>query len=934
MRIRRLVLALVALVSVVAGAQAPGASAPLPVDSKVTIGTLPNGIRYYIRQNARPEKRAELRLVVNAGSILEDNDQRGLAHFVEHTAFNGTTNFKKNDLVSYLQSIGVRFGADLNAYTGFDETVYILPVPTDTARILDKAFDILEDWAHGQLFDSTEVVNERGVVLEEWRGGKGASERMMQVWLPIAFKGSRYATRLPIGTDTSINSAVPSKLRRFYRDWYRPDLMAVVAVGDFDPAQIESLIKRHFSSIPKAPASARVRAEATIPDNATPLVAITKDKEAQGSSVELIFKMKHPAMKTVGDYRRSLIQNLALSMFNSRFTEITQKPNAPFLGAGAGVSAFFARGTDAFTVGAGVEDGGILKGAEALLIETKRVQQHGFLDSELQRAKMNTARAYERAYAEREKTESGSIVGEYVSNFLTGEAIPGIEYEYALVQRLLPGITLADVNAAAKGWITEKNRVIIAQAPDKAGLKLPTEAELLAVFNKAAQATVAAYTESLSSDALVSPLPTPGRVVSETKRDDIGVTEWKLSNGMRVLVKPTDFKADQVLLRGEADGGTSLAADADYMSALLANDIMTIGGLGTFSMTDLQKKMSGKAARAQAAISEVTNTVSGTASPKDLEAMFQLLYLRFTAPRLDKDAFAAMSQQFGPFLANRSNDPGQVYGDTIAVTQGQHHFRSRPLSAATFAEVNPDKALQFYKDRFANAGQFTIAIVGNVNLAELKPLVEQYLASLPAGRAETFRDLNIEPPRGVVEKTVRKGTEPKANTRFYFTGKAEYTAEERFTVRALNELMQMRLNDVLREQLGGTYSPFVGGGISRIPEPEYELVIDFGSSPDNVDKLSKSVLQIIDSVQKYGPTPAEVDKVREQITRAREVEVKTNEYWTSNLVARARSGEDIGGLGAAYDAFLKGLTAKQIQDAAKKYFSTGNYMKFVLLPEK
>lgn len=936
MRIRNLVLSLLAFAGALAGAQAPALSTPLPVDSKVTIGKLPNGIHYYIRKNARPAKRAELRLVVNAGSILEDNDQRGLAHFVEHTAFNGTTNFRKNDLVSYLQSIGVRFGADLNAYTGFDETVYILPVPTDTARILDKAFDILEDWAHGQIFDSTEVVNERGVVLEEWRGGKGATERMMQVWLPIAFKGSRYAVRLPIGTDTSIRSAVPSKLRRFYRDWYRPELMSVIAVGDFDPAKIEALIRQHFSAIPKSPAKARVRAEATIPENATPLVAITKDREAQGSSVELLFKMKKPEMKTVGDYRRSLIQNLALSMFNARFSEITQKPNAPFLGAGAGISGFFARGTNAFSVGASVEDGGILKGAEALLIETKRVQQHGFLASELERAKMNMARGYERAYAEREKTESGSLVGEYVSHYLTGEAIPGIEYEYALVQQLLPGITLADVNTAAKGWITDRNRVILAQAPDRPGVAIPTEAELLAVFNKAAQATVTAYTETLSSDALIDPLPTPGRVVAESKNDAIGVTEWKLSNGIRVLVKPTDFKADQVLLTGISEGGTSLASDADFMSAAMATQIMGISGVGKFSAVDLQKKMSGKAARASAGFppSETTNQVSGSASPRDIEAMLQLVYLRMTAPRLDLDAWGAMKQQVAPYLANRGTDPDEVFGDTISVARYQAHFRDRPLTAATFAEVDPNKALQFYRDRFANAGNFTFAIVGNVNLDELKPLVERYLASLPTGTVETVRDVNRVAPAGIVEKVVRKGTEPKAMTRFYFSGPAEYTPASRFTIRAMQELIQMRLNDVLREQLGGTYSPSVQGGVNRLPKPEYELVIAYGSSPENVDKLSRSVLQIIDSVQKFGPTPAEVDKVREQITRAREVEIRTNEYWVSNLVARDRAKEDIAGLGAPYDAFLRALTAAQLQEATKKYFNTARYMKFVLLPEK
>jgi zinc protease len=933
MRIRNLVVAFLTVVSAFAGAQAPALTTPLPVDPKIKIGTLPNGIRYYIRQNSRPEKRAELRLVVNAGSILEDNDQRGLAHFVEHTAFNGTTNFKKNDLISYLQSIGVRFGADLNAYTGFDETVYILPVPTDTARILDKAFDILEDWAHGQIFDSTEVVNERGVVLEEWRGNRGANERMMQKWLPIAFKGSRYAQRIPIGSDTIIKGAQPSVLRRFYKDWYRPDLQAVVAVGDFDPAKIEALIKQHFSGIPKA-TNPKPRTEATIPDNATPLVAITTDKEAQGSSVELDFKMPKPAMKTVGDYRRMLIQNLALSMFNNRFNEITQKPNAPFLGAGASVGGFFARNTNVFSVGAGVKDGGILEGAEALLIETKRAQQFGFLESELTRAKTNMARGYERAYAEREKTESGSLVSEYVSNYLTGEVIPGIEYEYQLVQQLLPGITVADVNAATKSWITDKNRVIIAMAPDKPGVTVPTEAELLGTFAKAATATVAAYTENVSSAALMDPLPTPGRVVSESKRDDIGVTEWKLSNGMRVFVKPTDFKADQVLLSGATEGGTSLASDADHRSATLSTQIMGLSGLGNLSAIDLQKKLAGKVASASVDFSETGTSISGAASPKDIETMFQLLDLRLTAPRLDLQRWEAFKQQVAPFFANRGTDPDEVFGDTVTVTRSQGHFRDRPWTVATFAEVDPNKAMAFYKARTSNLGAATFAIVGNVKLEELKPLVERYIASLPAGTAETFKDVGRVRPSGIVEKTVKKGTEPKANTVWFFDGAAEYTPQSRFTMRALNELVQMRLNDVLREQLGGTYSPNAGGSFNRIPKQEYTFTIQYGSSPENVEKLGTSVLQIIDSLQKTPPTQAEVDKVREQISRAREVEVRTNGYWAGNMVARDRAGEDISGLGAAYDTFLKSLNAAQLQDAAKKYLDKSHYMKFVLLPEK
>ena len=914
-------------------AQAPTGTSLLPMDPKVTVGTLPNGIRYYIRKNSRPEKRAELRLVVNAGSILEDDDQRGYAHFVEHTAFNGTVHFQKNDLISYLQSIGVRFGADLNANTNFDETVYILPVPTDTAKILDQAFTILEDFAHGQTFDSTEVVNERGVVLEEWRGGRGSGERLLQQWLPVAFKGSRYALRLPIGTDTSIKKAVPSKLRRFYNDWYRPDLEAVIAVGDFDPAQIETLIKQHFASIPPA-AKPRPRINATIPDNATPLVAVATDKEAQGSDVDLIFKVPRHDVKTITDFRKQMMQSLALSMLNDRFAEITQKPNAPFLGANASVSSLFSRATNGFILGAGVKDGGIIQGAEALLTEAKRVDQFGFLPTELERAKTDMLRGYERAYDERDKTESGSFVSEYVANYLTGEAMPGIEYEYNLVQMLLPSIKVAEVNALAQSWITDKNRVIIAEAPQKAGVAVPTRAELLAAFDKAAKTPVTAYTENLSSAAIVDPLPTPGKIVAEKHRDDINVTEWTLSNGIHVLVKPTDFKMDQVLINGVAPGGTSLASDADYMSAALSQQILAQSGAGKFNATDLQKKLSGKAAGANIGFEDVENDVTGGGSPKDLETAFQLIYLRITQPRLDMDAWGALKAQVEPYLQNKGTDPESVYGDTVAVTMSQHHLRTRPLTEATFAEVDPNKALKFYQDRMANNGGFTFAIVGAVKLDSLKPLVERYLASLPAGTPENWKDVGMTKPTGIVERTVKKGTEPKANTRWIFTGAATYAPENRFAMRALNELMQIRLDQILREQLGGTYSPAIYGGITRVPKQEYEENIEYGSSPENVEKLGKTVLQMIDSVQKFGPTAAEVEKVKEQILRARETETKTNDYWVGNIVARYRAGEDIGGLGAAYDALVKGINAQQLQDAAKRFLSTTAYARFILLPEK
>lgn len=906
---------------------------PLPVDPKVKIGTLPNGIRYYIRKNVKPEKRAELRLVVNAGSILETNDQLGLAHFVEHTAFNGTTHFAKNDLVKYLQSIGVRFGADLNASTGFDETIYILPIPTDTARIVDQAFTILEDWAHGQVFDSAEVTNERGVVREEWRLGKGAGDRMLHQWLPIALKGSLYADRLPIGNEESIMSATPARLRSYYKTWYRPDLQAVIAVGDFDPAAIEAQIKKHFAGIPK-PVNPPKREYATVPSNKEPLIAITSDKEATGSDIEVIYKLPAEKTKTVADYRRDLTERLYLGMFNDRLDEIAQKPDAPFLGAGGSKGSFIGRNTDAFTLGAGVKDGGIEKGLEALLEEARRVDEFGFLPSELDRQKESTLRGYERAFAERDKTQSSGFTQEYIDNYLHGEAIPGIEYEYKLAQQLIPTITLNDVNKLASKWISDDNRVIIAQSPIKDSLKIPTRAELLAAFDRAAKTKVVAYTENLSGDALLDKMPTAGKVVSSKTIPNVNVTLWTLSNGVRVFVKPTDYKADEVLMSATSPGGASLAPEADYMSAGFASQIVALSGLGNFNRVDLGKKLAGKVASAGASITGTSEGLSGRASPKDLETMFQLIYLDFTAPRFDPPAYAAFKAQADQYLANRGVDPDEVFSDTVSWTMASHNPRAHPLTAATFAQVNPEKALAFYRDRFADASDFTFSFVGNVDTVTLKPLVEKYLGGLPSiNRKETFKDNGGGPPKGVVEKIVHKGVEAKANTIIEFTGACDYNPQTRLDFRALTEYFQMQLNETLREKLGGAYSPSVGGGCGRTPRQEYSIAVQFNSSPENVEKLSKSVFALIDSLKATGPSAADVSKVKEQLLRAREVEIKQNAYWVGNILARDGAGEDVGGLLGAYDEMLKNISAAQIQAAAKKYFDTANYARFVLLPE-
>ena len=906
----------------------------IPLDSAVRTGTLPNGLRYYIRRNARPANRLELRLVINAGSVLEDDDQKGLAHFTEHMLFNGTRRFAKNDIVSYLESIGVRFGADLNAYTGFDETVYILPVPTDKPGLVERSFDVLEDWAGGALFDSTEVVKERGVVLEEWRSGLGAGARIRDQQFPVLFQGSRYAVRLPIGDTTILKTANPGPLKRFYRDWYRPDLMAVVAVGDYDPARVEQLIKERFSRLTN-PATRRPRNLEAVPAHDSTLVTIVTDPEEQVSSVQLIWKHSPAPLAKLSDYRMMLARRLYNQMFNSRLTEITRQQDAPFAFASSSYGGFV-RSTDVYFLSATVKDGGIQRGLEAILREARRVDQHGFLPAELERAKSTQLRGLESAYQERDKSESDGFAAEYINHFLTNEPTPGIAWEYETAKRVLPTVTLEDVNSLGRQWITNTNRVVAVSAPTGPQAAVPSAGELLNTFRKVDGETVTAWTETVSEAPLVATAPAPGRVVDEKKMPELGVTDWTLSNGIRVLVKPTDFKADEVIVQGWSSGGTSVVSDADFVDASLATLAVGRGGVANFDAVELGKKLAGKRAGVQFDLGNLTETISAGGSPRDIETILQLIYLKATAPRRDEQAFNALRAQYVPLLANRDKDPNQVFQDTVLVTMQMNHPRAQPLTVPMLQASRYDRVFEIYRERFGDLTDFTFVVVGAVNVDSLKPLVEQWIGALPAsGRKETWKDVGLKTPTGVIEKTVRKGAEPKANTLVLFSGPAaSFDPQSRYAMRSMGELLEMKLLENLREALGGTYSVSAGGSLSKYPTPEYQFLINFGSSPDKVDLLWKTVLAVIDTVKQNGATPDELQKVREQQIRLQETSEKENGYWAGNISARIENGEDPRGLVNYTANFIQKLTNDQIKEAAMRYLDTGRYARFILMPER
>lgn len=914
-----------------ASAAGQPANQPLPFDPAVRVGVLPNGMRYYIRENHKPENRAELRLVINAGSVLEDADQRGLAHMVEHMAFRGTKRFANNEISSYLESVGMRYGPDINAFTSFDETVYMLTVPTDTAAIVDKAFQILSEWAHNVAFAPSQIEKERPVVIEEWRLGQGAENRMQNKWFPVLFAGSRYGERLPIGEKTILETYKPATLRRFYDDWYRPDLMAVVAVGDFNRLHIETLIKRYLGAIPPS-AKPRPRTPFPVPAHDSTLVSITSDREATRSVIRLLYKQPKRSNITTASYRERLVEQLFGSMLNDRFSEITQKPNPPFINAYAAQGSLV-RSAESFSFTAIVADNGIQRGLNALLSEGERVKRFGFLQSELDRTKKDIQRGIDQAYAEREKTNSSVYAESYVSAFLQGDPSTSIEYDLAAITKLLPTITLAEVNAIAGRWMTETNRVLATTSPDKPGIVKPSPGELLLAFEAVKGADIAAYTEVAPSQQLVETHPTAGRVISERQIKEIGLTQWTLSNGVRVLLKPTDFNADQISFTAYSPGGASLLTDAAYTAASAADLIPLTSGVGKFSVIDLQKFLAGKQVSVSPSIDDLSQGFFGSASQRDVDTMLQLVYLYFTQPRLDTALVNTFLGRFRGVLANRSASPEAAFSDTLQVTMAQHSVREKPVSAATLDLIDPFKSYAFYKDRFSDASGFTFVFVGNFKTDSIRPLIEKWLGALPSTRkGETWRDTGIRPPTGVVERVVKKGAEPKARTALIFTGPFDYTRQNRYYLSALGELLNIKLREALRENLGGTYGVSVSPSASRDPKPSYRFTIGFGAAPERLEALTAAALAQIDSVKKFGTTPEYLNKVKEAALRARETALKQNGYWLSQISTFDQSGWPLAEIPNG-EKLISSLTVQDLQRAATTYLRSDNYVRVSLYPE-
>jgi zinc protease len=906
----------------------------LPVDAKVKIGKLANGLTYYIRENKKPEQKVELRLVVNAGSILEEEDQQGLAHMAEHMAFNGTTHFKKNEIVGFLQDIGVGFGNDLNAYTGFDETVYILPIPTDKPGNLEKGFQVLEDWAHNVTYLDEDINGERPIILEESRLGKGANDRIFRKVYPHLFEGSKYARRLPIGIDSIIKNFPVNNIRRFYKDWYRPDLMAVIVVGDIDPAKAEEMVKKHFAGLTN-PASESKREYADVPPyNASQAMVVT-DKEATGYRVSINYPaIKKPAVVTLGDYRKELIEQMFVSMLNDRLQELAKKGDPPFIYGGADFDSY-ARGYESFNAMAAAGTGDVKKALRALAEEIERVKRYGFTASELQRAKKKVLAQYERTYNNRTKTESADLVEEYMNNFLTKEPIPGIEKEYEYVKAMLPAITLHEVNDVSNKLKDQKNLFVYMSGPETDTAALPTDKDLLAIIDAEAHAAIKPYEEKAVASSLMSKTPTPGKVVNITRNAVLGTTEYTLSNGVTVTLKPTDFKSDQIIMGAVRPGGKNEYGLADKYNAEYMVAVTTAMGMGSFSPADLSKALAGKTVEVHPVFTAISDGFRGGSSVKDLETLFQLTYLHCTAPRGDTALFRAFIQKNKLQYANISANPRAAFADTLYKTL----FDNNPLAPVVvpnsefFDKISYDRVLAIDHEHFGDMSGMHFVFTGSFKEADIKPFIEKYIASLPVtGKKFSFIDNKVRPVDGKKTFTVNKGKEEQSLILGFYMGEIPFSEETEMKVHALSEVLNIRIIEELREKIQGIYGGGTYAELEKYPYSNYSFVVQLPCGPQKVDTLVKALNNEFNELAAKGPDTTYLNKVKKQWLEQHKLNIKDNGVWAEKLLQYKIQGGDPDRF-IHYEKYVNKLTPKDVQDVAKMVLA-GNEFLAIQLPER
>lgn len=904
----------------------------LPIDPQVTKGVLDNGLIYYVRQNSVPKNRAFIYLVVRAGSMDEDNDQQGLAHFCEHMAFNGTKNFPKNSLVSCLQRMGMEFGAEINAYTSFDETVYKLTIPLDKKESVEEGWQILYDWAC-QITDSDEEINkERGVIHEEWRSGKDASERMKQKWLPVLLKDSRYAKRLPIGKISVVDSCPPENLRRFRQDWYRPDLEAIIAVGDFNKEEVINKIKEKFSKIPSH-YNERVKKYYDIPILKGTYISVATDKEATTSNVQIVYKHLMKISKTLGDYREMLKQNLYNAMIGQRLSELTQIKNPPFLYGFSGYENFIGP-LDCYISYAVCANGKIEEGFKTVLKENERVKNHGFTKTELERTKKSMMAGIENSYNERKNNDSKSYVEECKRNFLmTKEPMPGIENEYNYFKEMLPGITLEEINSLADKWITDDDKTIIITAPENNSIKVPDKDDILSWYNEVKKENLSAYKDETINKPLVEDTIVPGKVVKEKYIKNIDATEWILSNGATVVIKNTDFKKEEVLFTSYSLGGKSVYNQDMDISADLAASVIENSGIGSFDYNSLNKLLSDKEVSVSPYLGYITEGLSGSSQVKDLETMFQLTYLYFTKIRVDSLAYLSYMNRIKGALENKRNSPEGIFGDTLGAVSVNYNLRQRPLSIDVLKEANFNDIQKIAKDRFSDASDFKFFFVGNIDLKTFKPLVEKYIGGIPSSyRNEKWRDLHIKAPEGIIQKDVFAGKSSKSISYIDFHGNFKFKLKNAINVDLIDIILTDRLLKNIRENSSEVYSIYADGSVSKFPEPEYQISVVYGSGPENVEKIQGEVFDQIKNLQQVKPSEDELSKAKKNLLRKRETSLRNNSFWLSYIKSGFLYNDGCFKSVDRYQKKIESFKTGDIKKGAGKYFNFNDFYRISLKP--
>ncbi len=902
-------------------------------DPTVKIGKLPNGLTNYIKQNPKPANKVELRLVVNAGYILEDEDQLGLAHFMEHMNFNGTKNFKKNDLIDYLESIGLNFEHDLNVYTSFDETVYKLPIPSDDKQKLTKGFQILEDWAHNASLTAKDIDEERDIVLEELRNSKNAQSRVQKKYIPILFYGSKFANRSHTGTENSIKNFTHESLRRFYKDWYRPNLMAVIAVGDIDVAEIESKIKKHFSPIP-LPKKARERKKHFLKNHKETFISIESDKELTYSFSAILYKdceNNISSIKTVADYRKNLLKMLFAQMINHRLYELSNKERPPFHEAAVSYENYI-RTKQFYLIFAETSNEGQLHALSTLLEEHERIKRYGFIAEELARAKKVLISNLENTYINKDKQESSSFADQYTSHYLRKKTIIDTEWEYKTAIKLLPSIKLYEVSELIKNFLHDDNRIITLISPKK----VVTKKEVIGLLKTFKNKKITPYIYKNVTNALMTKRPTAGTIIKTLSNKKLKTKTLLLSNGAKVTYKKTDFKNNEVLFDAFRFGGTSLYSQKEIKAvAHIINDL-TQAGINGFSLNELNELLSGKIVEVTPYINRISEGVKGQASPKDLEILFKLIYLNFTSLNHDRKAFTVFKNKKKDYLKNYFSNPINFFFSELSNFKNKDNPNYiKQITSNDIDNSSYDLAYIKYIERFNNANDFHFYFVGNFDENQLINFSKKYIASLPAKRGikETYKTKKNIPIKGIQTKTIVKGKGPLSIVAINYQGNSpNYNKKEALTLNVITNVIGIKLKEELREKEGKTYYPIAYDSIHQRPHNIYDLYLDFSCAPENVEKLVKLANKQVSEIINNGPTEKNLLKVKQKLLLAYKENLNKNTYWLKELKNLDFFGNDPADI-LNLEKRINSLTVKDLQEVAKKYLTQGRILG-ILKPEK